>query len=261
VYDASGDSFGEAFVQNLTLMIFEELRDTNVEPVLLNPGGAYSPDGVEWIADYAQRLRVDAALITVLQRSDRPKHGDWSLRVESQLYLMRSSRRGLPTLHAQTMQKRDIQRGLESGGYSPSRPFEKQPLGKAARRFARSIKDTVVAEARAIPPDGPPLAKVHSGRDSCTVSFRISYSAPKAASKSYTLLVNDREESLGIKDGVANLDLASGPIVVQATVNDAPYKLPVEGVYIANTRLDCRQPERILILEIGPAGEAFLTWR
>jgi hypothetical protein len=44
-------------------------------------------------------------------------------------------------------------------------------------------------------------------------------------------------------------------------VKDAPYKLVVQRSYAANTYLDCGRPERTLVLEIGPVGEAFLRWR
>jgi hypothetical protein len=264
VYDASGDTFGETFVQQLTFMVYEELRDTAIEPVLLNPGGAYSPDGVEWIQDYAQRYNVDAVLIGVMLRSDRPRKGEWTIRVESQLYAMRSGQRGSPTQHVQTIDRKDA--GVEVGisdprFYGPSRPFEKQKLGKLARRLAKEIKEKVVREAATIAPGGGTPAPVASRKDVCEIKFRVLYADRKAASKSYTLMVNGREESFEIRDGVATVDVASGPVVLHVAVNDAPYKLAIQRIYMASVNANCAQPERTLVMEIGSAGEAFLSWR
>ncbi len=62
-------------------------------------------------------------------------------------------------------------------------------------------------------------------------------------------------------EGVFNTQLRTGPLIVHVKVNDAPYKLPVQHLYQANTYLDCAQPEKVLVLEIGSAGDALLQWR
>ncbi|MGH9601716.1 MAG: hypothetical protein ACRD24_04935, partial [Terriglobales bacterium] len=98
-------------------------------------------------------------------------------------------------------------------------------------------------------------------KGSCSIQFRVLYVHKKAASKAYQVTLNEREESLGIQDGVAQTSLPNGPVLVQVTVADAPYRLPVQRVYQANTFLDCSRPERTLALEIGGGGEAFLRWK
>lgn len=264
VYDISGESYGARFCQNLTYMVFQEFKGTTVEPVLLNPGGAYSPDGVEWIADYAQRFGVDGVLISSFPPSERPKNGDWSLGVQTQLYLMNSGQRTPVAVQRTHVDKEYLRKGLyEYAGpllYGPSRPFAKQPLGKAARRLARAIRDQVMAEAPQVIKEASAAERTY-GKGSCSIEFRVSYGYRNAASKSYDVVVNDREESLTAKDGITNLDLSSGAVTLQVVLRDAPYKLPVQHVYLANTYLDCSLPQRTLILDIGAAGEAFVRWR
>ena len=38
-------------------------------------------------------------------------------------------------------------------------------------------------------------------------------------------------------------------------------RTPVQDLYQANTILDCARPERQLMLDIGPVGDALLHWR
>lgn len=260
VYDLSGEAHGEVFARHLTFMIFEEIRGTEVEPLLLNPGGAYSPLAEELIPEFARAAGVDIVLVSALPRSQRPRSGDWTLEVQSYLVEPRSGLHSEMATNRMPVKKRDLQAGVEVGDfYGRTKPFAKQPLGKVARKLARAIRDKVLVVAPSLVRQGTaPNPGGASG--SCSVSFQILYPDKRAASKAYDLVVNGREESLEIRDGKVALMLPSGPVVIQAAVRDVPFKLSVQRWYQANTYLDCGRPERTLVLEIGGGGEAFLRW-
>jgi len=89
----------------------------------------------------------------------------------------------------------------------------------------------------------------------------VAYKTKNAISKSYGVVVNGREESLTMKEGVVPLSgVKDGPVVVHVSVNDAPYKLPVQRLYQANDVVSCASQPKALVLEIGPAGEGLLKW-
>src|SRR4051812_46915845 len=60
VFDATGENYGELVTQHMTQMIFEELQGTQLQPVLLNPGGGYTPLDADLIKEFAQMSGVDA---------------------------------------------------------------------------------------------------------------------------------------------------------------------------------------------------------
>ncbi|MGH9531399.1 MAG: hypothetical protein ACRD2Q_03345 [Terriglobales bacterium] len=288
VLDLSGETFGETFAQQLTTMIFNELQDhSGIQPVLLNPGGLYVTPLDDWIVEYGRAAEVDVVLITSLMRTERPKKGDWILRVESQLVEMQTGNRSSKLAFSESINKREVRAGLEYGttahearaidrqraqgmapidrmlmgsSHAPSREFEKQPLGKAARKMARAAREHVRVEATSMVPKPSGSTPVFA-QGTCPILFRVLYVHKKAASKAYQVTLNEREESLGIQDGVVQTSLPNGPVFVQVSVADAPYRLPVQRVYQASTFLDCSRPERTLALEIGGGGEAFLRWK
>ena len=309
-YDSSGESFGEDFSRYLTLMIFQELYPSDkIEPVMLNPGGIYSPLEQEWIVDFGRKANVDAVLVTNVLESDKPKNSNnWALKMEAFVVDLKTGNKGNTTLLTVPISKKDLEAGLDQGrrsyassvskvdkgmeyggyapfGYSaaglgaavvyntagrrvlmmyssgPSRVFESQPIGKGARRLAVAAKTQALADAASLTPGGPSTPPP-SGPASCgAIQFRVRYLKKNAASKVFTILLNDREESQGVHDGVVSLNPPAGPLVLQVEVKDAPFKLPVQKVYQANTYLDCGQPERTLMMEIGGAGEALLRWQ
>src|SRR5262249_3174249 len=53
----------------------------------------------------------------------------------------------------------------------------------------------------------------------------------------------------------------SGPMFLQISVADAPYRMTVQDLYQANTMLDCSKPERQLSLDLGPVGDGMLHWK
>lgn len=268
VYDASGENYGETFTQNMTQMLFDELKSTGYEPVLLNPGGAYTPLDSDLIKEFAQMSKVDAVLITIMQIPAKPKSGPYILKVDAQLLDPKTGTLTASRSYADNIRREEA---IVEGGYvgfgsmwgfgtGGSRRFEKQPLGKRARLFAKAIRQQAVSTVPSIAQTGSALIPAPSS-GSCEVSFRVNYPRKNAISKSYGLVINGKEESLWLKEGVATLSMRSGPSLILLNVADAPYRLPIQRLYAANTYVDCSRSDRALALDIGPAGEAFLRWQ
>lgn len=304
-YDSSGESFGEDFSRYITLMIFQELYPSDkLEPMMLNPGGIYSPLEEEWIVDFGRKSNVDAVLVTNVLESDKPKNSNnWALKMETFVVDLKTGKKGNATTLTVPISKKDLQAGLDAGRRSytapisslerglgwapfttagmmtsmaldssgrvalmmyasgPSRVFESQPIGKGARRLAVAARTQAVADTASLTPGGPSTPPP-SGAATCgPIKFRVRYASKNSNSKVFTILMNDREESQGVHDGVVALNPPAGPLVLVVEVKDSPFKLPVQKVYQANTYLDCGQPERTLMMEIGGAGEALLKWQ
>src|SRR5437879_1960664 len=62
VFDASGETYGELVTQHMTQMIFDEMQGTSFQPVLLNPGGGYTPLDNDLIKEFGQMSGVNAVL-------------------------------------------------------------------------------------------------------------------------------------------------------------------------------------------------------
>ncbi len=270
VFDASGDVQSERFTSHLTLMIYERLQKSTVQPHLLNPGALYNPLNTDWPVEFGESAGVDVLLISTMLGTEKPKKGDWTLRVEAYVLDLRSGKKSLPVLHRYEIDRRYVGENVyvTSGGVRQagvagefvSRPFDKQPIGKAARAMAESIAAGVPAQAEGVASQRSGISSApDQGR--CTVDFAVAYTTKKTNSKTYQLVANARDESLWLKDGVAHLELASGPLVLQVSTNDSPYRLPVQRLYQLDAVVDCTRPERKLVLEIGGGGEALLHWQ
>jgi hypothetical protein len=281
VFDISGDSFGQQFAQNLTAMIYDRLADAPFEVVLMNPGGLYSPLIPESLPEYAQAAGVDTVLVTTLQQTDKPQKGDFILHVEAKLMDVQTLKEMTPFNYSAKISHNDALLDAAKGGldfgsstsntvrhgrdfYSAmartngSRPFEKQPLGKAAKGIADSIHSQVLSQVQVAKGEG--VTSVKGG--ACTITVKVAYVAKKATSRAYDIIVNGEDQSLWTKDGVTTLENAkSGPVFLQLSVADPPYRTPVQELYQANTVLDCGKPERQLSLDIDAVGAALLHWR
>lgn len=266
VLDTSGEAYGQVFAQNMTAMIYQKLNGASLNVLLLNPGGLYNPIIVESITDYAQTTNVDLVLVTTLLSVTEPKKGDFTLQVEAKLTDPKSGK-DLNTFKASyTIPRRDafidtgkIRAGTSffASSFGSSRPFAKQPLGKAASSLADAISGQLLALLPAVKGD----TSVSSRSGSCNITIGVNYISKKASSKAYDIIVNSTDQSLWTKEGITKLEnFKSGPVLIQLSVADAPYRLPVQELYQANTVLDCSLPERALKLDIGPVGEALLHW-
>lgn len=281
-FDTTGDSYGQQYAQNLTAMVYDKLAGAPFEIVLLNPGGLYSPLIPESMLEYTQSAGVDSVLVMTLLPTDKPQKGDYILHVEAKLMDAQNAKELAPasTYNAKVSHNDALldaaKGGLDYGSstsntvrhgrdiYSAmtrtngSRPFDKQPLGKAALGMAESIHSQVLAQVQVAKADRVDVAR----GGSCTINVRIQYTAKKATSRAYDILVNGENQSLWTKDGVTTLEnMKAGPVFLQVGVADPPYRTPVQDLYQANTILDCARPERQLMLDIGPVGDALLHWR
>jgi hypothetical protein len=259
-------------------MVYEKLVGAPFDVMLLNPGGLSSPLMPESDAEYLQSTGATTLLVMTLQQTDKPQKGDYILHLEAKLVdpngmkdLSASNYSGKISHNDALLDAAKV--GIGFGGsntmaqgwnlYSAmartngSRPFEKQPLGKVALNMAESVKSQVLSRT---PAAGDAPSAVGGG--ACTVMIRVQYVVKKATSKAYDLIVNGENASLWQKDGVSTLENAkAGPMFLQLSVADPPYRMPVQQMYQANTILDCAKPERQLFLDIGPVGDALLHWR
>jgi hypothetical protein len=279
-FDTSGDSFGQQYAQNLTAMVYDKLGGAPFEIVMLNPGGLYSPLIPESMLEYVQSAGVDSVLVMTLLPTEKPQKGDFILHVEAKLMSAADAKELGTAAYSAKVSHNDAlldatKAGLDYGSstsntmrqgrniYSAmtrtngSRPFEKQPLGKAALGMADGIRNQMLTQIQAAKSD-----RVMAAGGACTMSVNVKYTAKKASSRAFDILVNGENQSLWTKDGVTTLEnVKAGPIFLQISVADPPYRTPVQDLYQSNTVLDCSRPERQLSLEIGPVGDALLKWR
>lgn len=273
-YNASGEVYGPELCQHLTRYVFDRLRDSSVFPVLLNPGGLYISMSPELANDYAREQDADAVLVMTFKGDDKtagPKHV--RLIVESTLLDLSSGSLGPKLTNFVEMKNDKIfvpsrtlavedrtkvwEQDKELRSYDKA--FRKQPLGKAAENFADAVSQQVTNLQSMISKRSFHATALPSG--DCDVTFEVAYLKRKANSKSYAVAINDQELSLWVNDGIVHTKLPSGIGVVEVTVRDKPYKVPIQELYQANTIVDCMRPERRLILAIGSEGEAQLVWQ
>jgi len=269
VYDASGEDYGEIFTQNMTHMLFTAFQKGDMQPILLNPGGAYTPLDTDLIKEYAGMSGVDAVVFSTMEMPVKPKRGDYTIKVSAQVMDVKTGKLSDPFEYAESIDRRNA---IVEGGYSgfmhsmgwattASRRFDKQPLGKIADAMANDMRNDATRAIPMLGTQGTFVTPAISDSE-CDVSFRVAYPDKRSISKSYGLIVNGKEESLWLKEGVASISMKSGPALIFVNVNDAPYRLPVQHMYEANTFVDCTRPSpQSLALEIGGAGEAVLKWK
>ncbi len=274
-YDSSGQSYGGTVSQVLTGMLYQQFASNpKFHPVFLNPGGLYDPTSTAWVAEYVRTLDtpIDVVLSTIFAEPDDPKHGDLILHLKASELDPKTG----DSLQASvsSTQIKDYKAMLDYGRamiptgsfdtslvYQPSRNFDKQPVGKAAYALARQAADSVNLTAPKLTASG--TAPPHAKTTSCKMTLKISYDYKDRhpSSKSYDCIINEREESLGIKEGVLEVEEPSAPLLMQIQVKDSPYKLPKQDVYLFDPVLDCGRASNILKVTIGPAGEAHTTWQ
>lgn len=283
VFDAGGEEFGPVVVQHLTLFAYQDLLESPAaHPSLLSPGGVYSPLDTSWLVDYVHdRTDVDVLLVATLKPVANPGKERYVIPVECVL-LNAHSGDSLATWtvsveinsHKTLMEYGQIiaEQGSQ-GRYSqmkgtykvtPSRDFEKQPLGKATARLAKEIRETIEARlpglnlAKSSAQLAPVSATTAASPASCPVSAHITYSYRHAASHTFLLLVNGLDQSLHMKDGIADFSAPEGEMLLQFSVNDAPYKLAKEPMYQLSTQHSCAQ--KTLTVDLGASGDAHAHW-
>lgn len=263
--NGSSDGFGATFDQHLTLKLSELFEGGKVRPVLLNPGAMYDPSEEEWLNEYGNSAKCDVLLITMLLKTERPAKGNWTIAVQSELLDLKSGKRTGPWTSQVALDRRDAHLDyrrwnatLWSNSIGPSRVFEKQPLGKAMKEVAEQIHEQTLHRLEARRSESG-LSPAHGTGGPCDVRLRVLYVSKHAASKSYTIFVDGKDESANVSDGELLLHGKSGTLLLQFAVNDAPYKLPRQEFYQASAEVDCSKQQ--LSVNIGTSGEALLVWQ
>jgi hypothetical protein len=160
---------------------------------------------------------------------------------------------------ASAINDRGGQFGLEM---MSSQDFEKQPIGKTTSHLADSIRDTLPAhlggfvrtaavQASAAPATSPPATP-------CAMHTRITYKYKHSASHSYTLLANGLDQTTTIQDGVSTFNTSEGPLLLQFTLQDPPYKLARQAIYQLSTTHSCKTPT--LVMDVGQGGDVHDHW-
>jgi len=284
VFDAGGEDFGPVVVQHLTLFTYQDLLGSPLaHPSLLSPGGVYSPLDTSWLADYVHdRTDIDLLLVATLKPVSNLGKERWIIPVELLLLNARSgdsvatwtvsveldSHKALLELGQVILDQGSQGRYSQMKGtykITPSRDFEKQPLGKATAHLAKSIRETLEIRlpglSLAKPPAQITLVSATSAPTapvSCPVSVHIAYGYKHSASHAYLLLVNGLDQSIDLKDGIASFSAPEGEMLLQFSVNDAPYKLQKEPLYQFSTQHNCAL--KSLTVDLGASGDAHARW-
>jgi hypothetical protein len=280
-YDAGGDDFGPLLVQHLTLYIYQDLLgNKQFAPSLLSPGGVYTPLDTSWLTEYVQdRPELDLLLVATLKPTVSDKA---ATTIAVQLDLLDAhtgDTKSTWTVTDVTNKSKSEWfakgeaavtaaingRANEYGGVdilTTSTDFEKQPIGHSTAHLADEIRDTLPAHlggfvAAAGKPADPPAPAV--APPPCTMHTRITYDYRHSVSHSYTLLANNLDETTTITDGISTFKVPEGPLLLQFTVNDAPYRLTKEPIYQLSTFHSCKSDT--LVIDLGQGGEAHQHWQ
>jgi len=270
VYDNSGQSLTENLPVNLTYMIYRDLlKNSDYEPKLLSPGALYDPDAIDTITDYATKAKADVVLISSILPCVKINNLKCRLKMEVRLVNVGNGKSGAKatndTVDVATVDlMRTVAAAYVSSNYASflkgPEDFEKQPLGKGAVKLADWTQAYIGTTL-------PTLDVAPTGTDvvgkptTCDMDIHVRYVTKHSASKSYTLIVNDKDETSAIKDGLATFIMQSGPIMIRVQANDPPYGMPIEKMYQTSANLDCDSMTRTLSLDIGSAGDMLTHWQ
>lgn len=273
-FDAGGDEFGEALVQHLTLFAYQDLLNSSqFTPELLNPGGIYTPLDTNWLTEYVQdRPELDLLLVPVLKPTVIDKNTATVVVELSLLDPKTGDAKSTWTITETTKEKNAwVQKGQDmamsmagdrSQRYgvsmpSPTSDFEKQPIGKTTEHLATQVKDTLGAHLGGFTKAAGAKSEPQ-GSGACPVHVRITYNYKHAVSRSYTLLANGLDETSNIADGVSTFKADEGPMLLQFTVNDAPYRMSKEPLYQLSAMHSCNY--QTLVIDLGQQGDAHQHW-
>jgi hypothetical protein len=273
-YDAGGDDFGPDVVQHLTLFTYQDLlASKQFAPALLSPGGVYTPLDTSWLTEYVQdRPELDLLLVETLKPTVTDK-GSATILIELSLLdahtgdtkstwtvseTTKSKNAWLQKGEAVVTSSVDDRAGHYGFDITSSTDFEKQPIGKTTAHLAEEVRDTLSAhlggfvKTSANAPDAAPSSAP------CVMHTRVTYSYRHSVSHSYTLVADGLDETTAIMDGISTFKAPEGPLLVQFTINDAPYKLSRQPVYQLSTTHSCKNST--LVIDIGQGGDAHHHW-
>ena len=273
-FDAGGEEFGEPLVQHLTLFTYQDLLGSSqFAPVLLSPGGVYNPLDTSWLTDYVQdRPEIDLLLVPVLKPTVVDKN---TSTVTVELSLLDAHTGATKSTWTLTETTRDKNAWVAKGQSmvmsaagdrsqrygvsmpSPTSDFEKQPIGKTTEHLATQVKDTLAAHLGGFTKAAGDKSEPQ-GSGACPVHVKITYSYKHAVSRSYTMLANGLDETSNIADGVVTFKADEGPMLLQFTVNDAPYRMSKEPLYQLSAMHSCNY--QTLVIDLGQQGDAHQHW-
>ncbi len=280
-YDDTGTEAGERSGTLLPVMFLEKGKSAGFVPLIVNPGPEAIPGDTQWPMEVARAAGADAVLIGQIHalatvKGRRPT--DEVLRghvlfssqaanlVLSAVLVDTADGRELAHLNAQEMVKgswlSEAAARLPVIGFALHREsfwFAETHFGQAIARAAEKLISGIGSPLSQVTPRRA-YAPVSAGQ-TCHVTVHVIYKAKDRSSKMYLAAVNGKEESMGIKDGLLELEVPSGPILLHITVKDPPYRQPVQSTYYANSVLDCSRADSSLAFEIGAAGEGVIHWR
>jgi hypothetical protein len=268
VYDGGGAEWGPLFVQYMTVNLYRELAaDRAFAPVLLNPGGVYTPLDTSWLVDYtADRDDVGTLLVTTLKPVVDREHGKLTLLVDVALvdkktgdqrdgWTVSTEIKGKNTDIANSFIETNAFKVLIDPFSTHHRTFDDSPMGKAGIHMSEQIHDGLVQRLHATSVAAPVAAATGA---SCPMKVRITYSYKHAASQAYSMFVNGLEESISTDGGVASFSAPEGPMLVQFTVSDPPYKLAKQPIYQLSTVHSCGKS--MYVVDLAKSGDAHDHW-
>jgi hypothetical protein len=263
-FDAGSDEAGPAISQHLGLFLYRDLSKGNsFVPVLLNPGGVYSPFDTSWLVDYVHdRPELDLLLATTLKVNAK----DGGLVVDVSLLDARTGAK-LSSWTATSMT--DGKKGWKALGASlqaqigltSNSTFEKGPLASSTWRVADSIRDALPAKTAGLSNNTVSMQAVHSSTPppvQCVAHTRITYGYKHSVSRSHLLIVNDLDQASTLKDGFSSFMLSEGPTVIQFSPNDAPYTMSKQPFYQLSTIHSCSTST--LVIDLGAQGDEHHHW-
>lgn len=275
-YDAGGDDFGPAVVQHLTLFTYQDLLGSKqFAPSLLNPGGVYTPLDTSWLTEYVQdRPDIDLLLVATLKPTTSDKSSS-TITVELDLLDAHTGETKSSWSVSQTMKEKNawLDKGQamvtsaindRASKYSyqimASHDFEKQPIGKVTAQLADATRDSLAAHLGGFVRTGADQPADAAGAvvEPCPVHTRVTYNYKHSVSHSYTLLANGLDQTTTITDGISTFKAPEGPLLLQFTVQDTPYKLSGQSIYQLSAIHSCKNST--LVIDIGQGGDAHHHW-
>lgn len=274
VYDESAETLTENLPSGLTMLLYTHLREvSNLQPVLVAPGGLYDPESRDWLQEFGRKSHVDALLIARLRPTIRINERKRKLNFTVELMNVSSGEVSQKMANTDVeVATSDLFNSAEHGFLSTAAPsgffdklfmspedFEKQKIGAASLKLVNWSRDWLEAQL-------PRYAPIPSGSvadpftPACAMSFRVRYVTKRGIAKGYGLLINNTDQSTSEVEGVAKFSIAGGPLVARVIVPDPPYGLPMPKLYMVSTDHSCTREEHLLTMEVGAAGEAYLRW-
>lgn len=282
-FDDTGTEAGERAGTLLPVMFLEKSKSAPFMPVIVNPGPSLLSADTQWAAEVGRMAGVDVVLVGQV-RALATREGKKATPEKLRGHILLASHAAALVIEATLVeaasgqqlgswQTEEVVKGSwlteAAARFTPVGVFHGESFwfadthfGKAIGRGADQLLTDVSPAVSQVKPSGAySVPPVSGSAQKCRVTVRVLYTQKARASKTYLVAVNGMEESMGINDGILNLEVPSGPILLHITVKDPPYNQLVQTTYYANSIVDCASKESSLAFEIGGSGEGLIRWR